>query len=110
SVAVAYSGKGVIFSAGGVDIGRPGGESSIVVPFVALIACVIALALLAAVWLLMERTRTGNAIRAVGMDITAARLVGIDIAHTYGLTFAISASLAGAAGCLIAISHGFAPA
>jgi branched-chain amino acid transport system permease protein len=110
SVAVAYSGKGIIFGAGGVHIGRPGGESSVVVPFVALIACVIALALVAIVWLIVERTRTGHAIRAVGMDITAARLVGIDIAHTYAITFAISASLAGAAGCLIAISQGFSPA
>src|SRR5438477_3070200 len=85
SVAVAYSGKGVILSASGVHIGRPGGESSIVLPFVALIACAIALALLAAVWLIMERTRTGNAIRAVGMDITAARVVGIDLGRPYGL-------------------------
>src|SRR5437868_1030573 len=38
SVAVAYSGKGVILAASGVHFGRPGAESSIVLPFVALFA------------------------------------------------------------------------
>jgi branched-chain amino acid transport system permease protein len=109
SVAVAYSGRGIIFNAAGVHLGRPGEASNIVIPFVALIAFLIALALVGLVYLVMERTRTGNAIRAVGMDITAARLMGIDIGHTYALTFAISAALAGAAGCLIAISQGFSP-
>jgi branched-chain amino acid transport system permease protein len=110
SVPVSYSGRGVIFSGSGIEVGRPGSEQSVVVPFVPLIACSIALVLVAGIWLLMERTRTGNAIRAVGMDITAARLMGIDIGHTYALTFGLSAALAGTAGSLVAMSQGFSPA
>src|SRR5947208_1193044 len=74
SVAVAYSGRGIIFNAAGIHFGQPGGGSNIVVPFVALIAFFISLGLVGLVYLIMERTRTGNAIRAVGLDITAARL------------------------------------
>jgi branched-chain amino acid transport system permease protein len=109
-IEVAYSGRGIIFASSGISLGRPGVEQSVVVPFVALIACGVALVLVGGVYLLMERTRTGHAIRAVGADITAARLMGIDIPHTYALTFAISAALAGAAGSLVAISQGFSPA
>jgi len=107
---VSYSGKGIVFEGTSVSLGRPGSHSDLVVPFVGLIAFFIALALVAAIYFFMEKNRTGNAIRAVGMDITAARLMGIDIAHTYALTFGLSAALAGAAGCLVAISQGFSPA
>lgn len=109
SISVGYSGRGVILSQAGVHIGRPGTETAIVIPLVALSACVVALVLVFVTWLFMERTRTGNAIRAVGMDIDAARLMGIDIAHTYALTFAIGAALAGTAGALVAVSQGFSP-
>ena len=110
SVPVAYSGKGIVLTSSGIDFGRPGMEASVVVPFVALIACGVALGLFVATYLLMERTRSGRAIRAVGADITAARLMGIDIGHTYALTFGVSAALAGAAGSLIAMQQGFSPA
>jgi branched-chain amino acid transport system permease protein len=109
-IEVAYSGKGIIFTAGGISFGRPGAEESVIVPFVALIACTIGLVLVGAVYWLMERTRTGNAIRATAQDQDAARLMGIDIAHTYAVTFAVSAALAGAAGSLVAITQGFSPA
>jgi branched-chain amino acid transport system permease protein len=109
-IKVAYSGKGIVFSSSGIDFGRPGAGESVVVPFVALIACVVALALVTGIYLLMERTKLGNAIRAVGMDITAARLMGINIGHTYAMTFGLSAALAGAAGSLVAMSQGFSPA
>lgn len=110
SIPVSYSGRGIIVSGSGIDVGRPGNEASVVVPFVPLVAFGIALLLVAGVWLLMERTRVGRAIRAVGSDITAAKLMGIDIGHTYALTFGISAALAGAAGSLVAMQQGFSPA
>ena len=110
SIPVSYSGRGIVLSGSGIDIGRPGSEANVVVPFVPLVAFGIALLLVAGVWLIMERTRIGRAIRAVGSDITAARLMGIDIGHTYALTFGLSAALAGAAGSLVAMQQGFSPA
>ncbi len=69
----------------------------------------IALALTYLLFLFMSRTKTGNAIRAVSMDLNAARLMGINIASIYTLTFAISASLAAAAGVLLSTWSAFTP-
>ncbi len=43
------------------------------------------------------------------MDRDAARLMGISIRHTYALTFAIGAALAGAAGAMLSELYPFDP-
>ena len=65
-------------------------------------AFVGALLLVAALWLLLQRTSIGTAIRAVAANPEGARLVGINIKFIYILTFAIGAGAAGAAGTLVA--------
>lgn len=60
-------------------------------------------------YLFMSRTRVGNAIRATSMDLNAARLMGINIANIYTITYAISAALAGAAGVLLSTWSAFTP-
>jgi branched-chain amino acid transport system permease protein len=69
----------------------------------------IALVLTGVLYLFMRYTRTGNAIRAVGMDADAARLMGVDVARIYALTYALSAAVAGAAGTLISMWYSFTP-
>jgi branched-chain amino acid transport system permease protein len=61
-----------------------------------------ALVLVAALWLLLQKTPIGTAIRAVAANPEGARLVGINIKRIYILTFAIGAAAAGAAGTLVA--------
>ncbi len=63
----------------------------------------VALLLTYLLYLFMAKTKTGNAIRAVSMDLNAARLMGIDIAYTYCLTYAISTAIAAAAGTLLSV-------
>ncbi|MFF5260940.1 branched-chain amino acid ABC transporter permease [Actinomadura viridis] len=58
----------------------------------------------------LNRTGTGLTIRAAGMNRKAARLVGIDIRHSYALTFALGTGLAGAGGAMIALVGTFSPA
>lgn len=70
---------------------------------------VIAILLTALLSLFLSRTRFGNAILAVGMDREAAQLMGIGIANTYALTFAIGSALAGAAGAMLAMTLQFSP-
>ena len=96
SINTAYAGNGL-------DIG------STHISFDHLIAAVIAVLLTAALNYFLTRTRTGNAILATGMDRDAARLMGISIRHTYALTFAIGAALAGAAGSMLAELYPFNP-
>ncbi len=67
---------------------------------------------LAVAWLLqtfLDRTRTGRAIRATSMDIGAAQLAGVDVAHLYAVVYGLGAGLAGIAGVLISLSYGLQP-
>ena len=51
-------------------------------------------------------TRYGKAMRATAQDPDAARLMGIDVDRTVGLTFLLGGLLAGAAGMIYAIYNG----
>jgi branched-chain amino acid transport system permease protein len=96
SVQTAYSGAG--FALGPVRV-----------PYIRLGAVFVALALVLALGAFLKRTRLGRAIRATGMDIDAARLTGVKVRTIYGLTYAIGASLAGAAGSLLSMLVAFDP-
>lgn len=74
--------------------------AGLTVPMVRVAAFVIALVLAGALFLLLERTRMGRAIRATSQDLLAARLSGTNVSNTYALTFGIGAGLAGGAGTL----------
>ena len=96
SVTPAYSGSGL--GIGGVQV-----------PYIRLAALAVALLVAAGVALLLNRTRTGAAIQAVGADRDAARLVGVDLRHVYALTFAVGAACAGVAGALISTTQAITP-
>src|SRR5919198_5723703 len=79
------------------------------VPYTQLGAMVVVLLITYLLYLFLDHTRTGSAIRAVGQDRVAARLMGIDIGRTYALTYAIGAALAAASGTLLSTTSGFNP-
>ena len=72
----------------------------VTVPWVQLVAFVIALALTFAMWAFLTRSRVGRAIRAAAQNLVAARLYGVEPRSLYALTFGIGAALAGVAGGL----------
>ncbi|RLM56466.1 branched-chain amino acid ABC transporter permease [Halobellus sp. Atlit-31R] len=74
----------------------------VVVPKMKLIAFVGAIVLTAALYLFLQKTRTGRAIRAVSQNPEAAALVGIDVEHTRAVTFGVSSAIAGGVGAFIA--------
>jgi branched-chain amino acid transport system permease protein len=96
SVQTSYSGQGFVFG-------------PVRVPYVRLDALLVSMALVLALGMFLTRTRTGRAIRATGMDLDAARLTGVDVRTIYGITYAIGAALAGAAGSLLALLIPFDP-
>jgi branched-chain amino acid transport system permease protein len=49
----------------------------------------------------LRLTRTGIALQAVAQDAEAAQLMGVNLTHSIGLTFAIGGAMAGAAGVLL---------
>jgi branched-chain amino acid transport system permease protein len=65
-------------------------------------AFVGALVLVAILWVVLQKTPVGTAVRSVAANPEGARLVGIDIRSIYVLTFALGAAAAGAAGTLVA--------
>jgi simple sugar transport system permease protein len=54
-------------------------------------------------WYVMERTRTGFALRATGFNKDAARASGINVQRSLTLSMAISGAFAGLAGCIVAL-------
>jgi branched-chain amino acid transport system permease protein len=60
----------------------------------------------AVIWLLLERTGTGRALRACSADPMMARLVGIDVRRIAMLSFGASAGVGALAGLLLAPSIG----
>lgn len=60
-----------------------------------------ALALAAALYLLLQRTRFGTAIRAVADNPRGAAMVGVNVERTYLLTFGLGTASAGAAAVLV---------
>jgi branched-chain amino acid transport system permease protein len=66
-----------------------------------LVLVVICAVLICGANLLIQRTTLGRAMRATFQDPMAAQLVGIRTPRIYGFTFALGATLAGAAGMLL---------
>jgi len=70
---------------------------------------VIALLITFALHQFLKWTRTGRAIRATAQDPRAARVMGIDTAHVYALTFGLGAAMAGVTGSLLTVVYAFSP-
>ena len=70
----------------------------------------LAVALVAGIYLLLYRTRFGRSVRATMQDPVAARLVGIDINRVAALTFGVGVAVTAAGGMAFgATSGGFNP-
>jgi len=77
------------FSIGGVDVG---GQR--------LLALGVSMALIASLWIFIQRTRLGSAILAVSQDPEAANYMGIPSDRIFSIVMALSAALAATAGVL----------
>jgi len=74
-----------------------------------LIIFALCVALMVGLWLIVNRTKIGTAMRATSQDIDAARLMGINTDFVIAFTFFIGASLAGAAGVLYGMQYSIDP-
>ncbi len=66
-----------------------------------MIGLAVAVAVAGLLWLTLARTDTGRAIRAVAKEKLGARLVGIDVAHVYAVTFGLGCACLAVAACLL---------
>jgi branched-chain amino acid transport system permease protein len=81
----------------GFDIGN------VRVPLLRIVIILSAFALMAVLWVLVTRTRTGKAMQATSYDREAAAMMGIDIDRVIVFAFVLGSALAGAAGVLFAL-------
>src|SRR5881275_2076515 len=81
----------------GIDIGN------VRLPLLRIITIGSAFVLMVLLWILVNRTRTGKAMRATSFDREAAAMMGIDIDRVIVFTFVLGSALAGAAGVLFAL-------
>jgi len=89
-------GNGVLFLEG-FNIGN------VRVPLLRIVIIVSAFVLMAVLWVLVTRTRTGKAMQATSIDREAAAMMGIDIDRVIVFAFVLGSALAGAAGVLFAL-------
>jgi branched-chain amino acid transport system permease protein len=81
----------------------------VTIPMVRLTAFGLVIIISGLFFFILNHTHLGRSIRATSQDLDGARLAGVDVAHTYALTFGLGIGAAGAAGTLWAILFPISP-
>jgi branched-chain amino acid transport system permease protein len=81
----------------------------VTIPTIRLIAFLMVIVISAVFFFILNRTNLGRSIRATSQDLDAARLVGVDVARTYAITFGMGVGAAAAAGTLWSILFPISP-
>lgn len=76
------------------------------ISLIQLIILVTSLALMGGLWIFVNKTRVGQALRACSQDREAAELMGIPVNRMISITFFIGAVLGAAAGILYSLYYG----
>jgi branched-chain amino acid transport system permease protein len=76
------------------------------VPLIRLLVFLVALLVMLGLYLFINRTRMGLAIRAAAIDQGAAKLMGIDVRRVIAMVFIIGPALGGLAGVLVGLYYG----
>jgi branched-chain amino acid transport system permease protein len=75
-------------------------------PYIYIYGFILAIALVATLYLLLYRTRFGRSVRATMQDETAARLVGIDVNRVAALTFGVGVAVTAVGGMVFGATNG----
>lgn len=78
----------------------------VILTYTGVFTFVLSILLMLALWLFVQRTRMGRAMRAVAENKQTAALMGINVDSIISRTFIISGALAGAAGVMWGIHNG----
>jgi branched-chain amino acid transport system permease protein len=76
------------------------------IPLVRIIVVLASLVMMTALYLFVQKTKIGTAVRAAAIDQGAARLMGIDVNRVVSLVFLIGPALGGSAGLLVGLYYG----
>ncbi|MFL5300919.1 MAG: branched-chain amino acid ABC transporter permease [Anaeromyxobacteraceae bacterium] len=76
------------------------------VPLLRILVVAASVVMMAALYLFVQKTKIGTAVRAAAIDQGAARLMGIDVNKVVSLVFLIGPALGGSAGLLVGLYYG----
>jgi branched-chain amino acid transport system permease protein len=79
-------------------------DNAVTVLQIKVVSFFIAIILGSCLAVFLKKTRLGQAIRATAQDSRAARILGVDTNKVYATTFALNASICGAAGALVVMT------
>ncbi len=85
------------------------GDATVFLNKARVISCLVALVAVAALYVLLERTRLGKALRAAADNPTAATYMGIDVDRAHRVAFALGSGVTAVAGGLVATYLSFTP-
>jgi branched-chain amino acid transport system permease protein len=78
----------------------------VLISYTGIFSLVLSAVLMIGLYILVQRTKLGRAMRAVALDKNTASLMGVDVDSVISKTFIISGALAGAAGVMWGIHMG----
>ena len=76
------------------------------VPLLRILVVLASVVMMTALYLFVQKTKIGIAVRAAAIDQGAARLMGIDVNRVVSLVFLIGPALGGSAGLLVGLYYG----
>ena len=91
------------------EIGPIYGDATVFLNKARLIACAVAIIAALALFVLLEYTRLGRALRAAADNPTAATYMGVDVDRAYRIAFGIGSGITAVAGGLMATYLSFGP-
>lgn len=80
--------------------------SQVLITYTGVLSFALSIFLMIGLYVLVQKTRIGRAMRAVAQDKKTAALMGVDVDKVISQTFIISGALAGAAGVMWGIHNG----
>jgi branched-chain amino acid transport system permease protein len=84
----------------------PVGDGSVTLSEKQVLIMAVTVVLLAAFWIVVQKTKLGRAQRACEQDRRMAALLGVDVNHTVSMTFVIGGALAAVAGLMFMVYYG----
>jgi branched-chain amino acid transport system permease protein len=76
------------------------------IPLIRIVVVLASVVMMSALYLFVQKTKVGTAIRAAAIDQGAARLMGVDVDRVITIVFVIGPALGGAAGLLVGLYYG----